>query len=227
SSLKLTPERTAIDISIRNGGDGTLNLIESPTNDSDGWLKVTAIDTDPDTGLGIYRVAINAANVTSDATTLAAQITVTSDANTLQIPVIAQLQDIPFAENAGTQYVLLLDSNRNALYQVDVDVSDGLYRFRFNNIPRGNYYVVTGSDINNDQTICEAGESCGEFPTLDNPRMIRVTESTTGTINMATGDASPQNYVPLATGLNFSTGYHVTIPQAGSVRRLNVINDTR
>jgi serine protease len=225
TSLNLTPDRTAVDINIRNGGDGTLSLPapEPISNDSGGWLQVTPVDVD-NNGLGRYRVAINSANVPPDATTLAAVITITTDVNTLQVPVIAQLQVIPFANNAGTQYVLLLDDSYQRQYGIEAQVSDGTYRFRFNNVAKGIYYLITGSDINNNNQICDPGESCGQYPTLDHPRIIEITADSIYFVTDESAPGGTVNATPSAAGLEFETGYHVTISSQNAAIQRSPVN---
>lgn len=214
ASLNLTTQRDSVDISVRNGGDGVVNVIEV-SNDSSGWLAVTALDADSH-GLGRYRVSIERSAIPPHASLLAAYITINTDVNNLQIPVIAQLQEIPFDESAGEQYVLLLNAERVAQYEVRAQQAQGYYRFRFDNIPPGRYYLVTGSDINHDDVICDPGESCGEFPTLDHPRMIEITAAPAATGNglAAVTQTNNSGSVTLTiAGPEFETGYHVAVPQ--------------
>ena len=39
----------------------------------------------------------------------------------------------------------------------------------------GEYTLVVGSDIDNDGIICDAGEACGAFPTLNDEQEILIT----------------------------------------------------
>ncbi|MBQ0729977.1 MAG: hypothetical protein KBT75_04725, partial [Oleispira antarctica] len=36
--------------------------------------------------------------------------------------------------------------------------------------------VSTGSDLDFDNVICDAGESCGQYPTLEQPKAITISE---------------------------------------------------
>ncbi len=40
-----------------------------------------------------------------------------------------------------------------------------MYVFEFPSVPAGDYNLVTGSDADHDGLVCDAGESCGGFPT--------------------------------------------------------------
>ena len=53
-------------------------------------------------------------------------------------------------------------------------LNNGIYSFDFEDVEEGPYYLVTGSDEDNDGVICEVGESCGYFPDLETPLSIDV-----------------------------------------------------
>ena len=50
----------------------------------------------------------------------------------------------------------------------------------------GSYIVFAGSDYNNDQFICDAGEACGAYPNLDSISTLIVSGNSTG-VNFFTG----------------------------------------
>jgi serine protease len=82
---------------------------------------------------------------------------------------------VGFSADAGTQFVLLVDEDtgENAAVQ-PVEASDGDYGFRFTNVPDGRYGIVAGSDNDWDGLICDAGETCGGYPTFANPQVIEI-----------------------------------------------------
>lgn len=99
---------------------------------------------------------------------------------TLEIPVIGQqLADLAL-RNAGRHFVLLVDPEPEGdifttVSQATVDVVDGQYQFSFrpddgveprflSEVPPGDYFLVAGSDLDNDGLICHAGEACAEYP---------------------------------------------------------------
>ncbi|MET4025829.1 serine protease [Marinobacter sp. MBR-99] len=139
----------------------------------------------------------------------------------LRIPVIAQLISDEQARNAGTHFVLLVDTTPDddgfywAEAQVAVEASEGSYRFRFdaddgeeprrlNEVSPGDYFLVAGTDIDGDGIICQPGEACAEYPisglreviTIEEGQSlldIRMTTSfTRPTISAATPDVLPR-----------------------------------
>jgi serine protease len=41
-------------------------------------------------------------------------------------------------------------------------------------VPQGEYRLYAGSDIDNDDNICGAGETCGAYPSLDNTVLLTI-----------------------------------------------------
>jgi serine protease len=87
---------------------------------------------------------------------------------------------------------------------VAVAPAAGAYAYEFsdvigakeNNVRAGSYLIVTGSDNDNDGFVCDAGEACGAFPTLD----------LLGAISFAAPEA----------GLDFGTSFRSAIQALGS-----------
>ncbi|MEP6133456.1 S8 family serine peptidase, partial [Marinobacter sp.] len=109
-------------------------------------------------------------------------VSYTSDVQrTLDIPVSGQRITDRQARDAGRHFVLLVrpEPNEQGLYDsvavAPVTVEDGQYRFTFlhadgteprpsNQVPAGTYLLVAGSDPDNDNILCQAGEACAEYP---------------------------------------------------------------
>ncbi len=91
-------------------------------------------------------------------------------------------QDI--SVDVGYQYILLIDAETNSVIkQWDGNALDGNYNFQFNNVVFASgqsFYIIAGTDLNNDGFICDAGEACGAYITLDQPKAITATDSHTG-----------------------------------------------
>lgn len=72
------------------------------------------------------------------------------------------------------QYVLLVDpdSMETLNWSLAELAADGSQPFRIENVPPGNYLLISGSDANNDFMVCDAGESCGYFQ--DGPEIVPI-----------------------------------------------------
>jgi serine protease len=106
----------------------------------------------------------------ADSETRRAEVTVTYDDDgtqrTLTIPVTQQTGDSLNDRNAGRHYVLLVSTgdDQETVQQQVVEADSGQYRFAFNDVPRGEYFLVAGTDTDNNGLICESGEACAEYP---------------------------------------------------------------
>lgn len=161
-----------------NVGNGPL-IVDAPVTDVP-WLSVTALDADPTTGLGRYRARVDRDRL-PDEGVFRGSIRFESDANPLTLGVRVQRTEEDLFPDTGHMHVLLLDdSGETARFETDLDTDRGSYTFRFEGVPAGRYLLVAGSDSDNDGFICDAGESCGVYPTLGLAEPIHLTEGMAG-----------------------------------------------
>jgi serine protease len=76
--------------------------------------------------------------------------------------------------NVGYLYVLLIDPTTYDTIQEARTTVDSGYTYTFNNVPKGSYIIAAGSDSNNDGYICDLGESCGGYLTLEKPTVLNI-----------------------------------------------------
>jgi serine protease len=165
-SLNFGLSQTRLSLRLNNNGSGNL-LIENITENSGGFLLIEG------NGLGDYLVRLNRGN--SRAGTYTATITIITNTNRVQIPVIWQVGDPNSTGDAGLHYILLIEPNTlETVTQTKAAIQNGVYSFRFENVPTGTYIIVAGTDFNNDGFICDLGEACGFFPTSEHPTPIEV-----------------------------------------------------
>ena len=157
---------------VLNGGGGEL-IVNPPTEDSGGWLSVTPAQVNAD-GTGSYTVAVRRDHLADGV--YSATMTFTSNADTISVSVIMQVANQLSVGSVGQQYVLLVkpDSGETVKDVAGQLQPDGSYTFTLSDIPAGTYQLFAGSDANNDLFICDAGESCGAYVTLDAPVTIEV-----------------------------------------------------
>jgi serine protease len=193
---------TTIEITALNITDtGVLNITGFSTSES--WLSVAPVSIDAE-GLGTYAVTVDRSGLTDGIYPPDAPATVNfqSDVNHVQILVIMQVSSIPLGSDAGFVYVLLLDAqtgnpagrcdNDLLAGQCSVSVVDGKYAFTFVDVPPGDYQVVAGTDADNDQFICDAGEACGAYGTVVQPLDITVIDADLGGIDFPIGHTAAE-----------------------------------
>ena len=161
---------TGLSLNLENSG-GDILTVNTLTDDAE-WLTVTQANVDVN-GNGSYTVAVSRAGLVEGTHT--ATITITSSANTVSVPVIMQVSSAPVPVDAGFQYVLLIDAEtEEVLDESEASAVNGRYFYSFNQVAEGSYLIISGSDSNNNTYICDAGESCGAYLTLDQPSEINV-----------------------------------------------------
>lgn len=165
---------TQIELALGNAGTGTLQV--TGISDDAPWLTVSALATDGSTGLGRYTVRVDRSGLATG--THAATISVGSSVNVLQIPVLVTVGTTGGSVDAGKQYVLLIDAaTSEVLDQDEMRITSGRYDYRFDDVPPGDYLIVSGTDSDDDGFICDDGESCGSFPELDLPTPLTISNA--------------------------------------------------
>jgi serine protease len=108
--------------------------------------------------------------------------------------------------NAGFLYLVLFDLEMNNSGQLELSPVDGVYDFKMTGIEAGDYYLIGGSDVDNDGYICEVGESCGAYPVYGQSEVITADRNISGldflaTINSGLSSSSITSLVMPAQGL--------------------------
>jgi serine protease len=151
--------------------------VTSITEDSGGWLSVEALAVD---GSGLGRYAVSVARNGLSAGTYAAAIQIDTSAGQTRVPVVMRVGG-PMTSDAGFHFVALVDAETlTPLDEIGVAADAGEYAFSFAHVPAGDYLLVAGTDLDNDGFICDGGEACGSYPTLDVATPIHVDTDFTG-----------------------------------------------
>lgn len=185
-SLNFDSATAAIDISLQNVSTGSLQL--NSITPSEPWLTVAPVSVDG-SNLGTYRVTVNRSGLADGI--YAGEISALSDINTVIISVVMSVGGA--GGDVGFIYLLLIDAESGDAIEVKTpSVSNGIYSFSFSNVAAGTYGLVAGTDADNDFVLCDSGEACGAYLTIDQPIAFDVTGS--------------------RSGLNFPIGYVVALP---------------
>jgi serine protease len=161
----------ALKITLRNNSGGGL-AVETIESDA-AWLTVP-----PASGLGDYTLRVDRSGLVEGS--YAATVTITSDVNVVQLPVIMQKSNQVLAGNVGHLYVRLIDPATGLIRQVEADAVNGAYTWRIAALPAGNYQLVAFTDADNDNKVCDPGEACGSYLTVDQPLLIEVQANLSG-----------------------------------------------
>lgn len=183
-------------LTVSNSGGGTLNA-NTPSVDVN-WITFTS--TVDAFGLGSYVVQVNRSGLADGDYT--ATITVTSNANTVTLPVTMHVRTIATPVNAlNSLWVILVNSTSGkTVASVNPTYSVAGYSYKFSAVPNGKYYVLAGTDLNNDQSVCTDVEACGSYTSLQNMRELNVSGASVTEVNFSAGfnfDASSSIFNPL------------------------------
>lgn len=156
-------------LAATNAGRGTLTVSSMTANQP--WISISPGAAGNNT-------------VTVDRTGLPAGvysgvITVTSNGGTATVSVQATVasQVTVVGGDVGRVYVLLVDpTTYNVVANVDATPDDG-YAFTLTGVPPGDYYLVAGTDLDDNLVINDDGEAYGAYPLSTDLSVIHVTKS--------------------------------------------------
>jgi serine protease len=213
SSLNFGISLNTLDITVANTGTNPLTISSVTVQNAAAapWLSVAAHSVDG-SGLGTYRATVNRTGL-NPGDSFSATIDVASNHGTAHVPVAMRVAPLSNSADAGFHYILLVDAQSlTAIAEVAEPATNGAYAYSFANVPQGDYLLIAGSDMDNNQLICDGGEACGSYPTLDLPAPITVDHDQTG---IDFGTAFRQS---LATGSNVKPAAVTGLP--GGIRRI-------
>lgn len=164
-------------IEIRAIGNDDIHVVDA-TTDAD-WLSIAPVDAGTD-GIGTYVVSVDPTDLEDG--TYRGFVRFSSDRETyIDIQVTMRVGEFVPVGNAGFLYVMLIDALTGDRAVLGLDALEGLYEYKFEGIPVGDYFLAAGSDIDNNDLVCNTGESCGYYPSLGDFTMIRVDTHKTDT----------------------------------------------
>jgi serine protease len=169
ATLSFGSTLSELEFTLSNTGGGELGGVQLSVDQP--WLRLTPVLTDAN-GLGRYRASVDRGALAPGV--YEGGITAVAASNSLAIRVLVGVTNGEDAE-LGTVYLLLFDPVADRVVaQADIFRDAGGYRYTLTNIPPGSYEVFAGTDLDNDLLICDAGEACGAFLTIEDPLLLRV-----------------------------------------------------
>ncbi len=166
-------------VRLSNLGTGSIQLLPGNISTSEVWLSVLPAAVDGN-GLGDYQLRVDRGSLSEGAYNATATFTPTDPGtNAVTISVTLQVPGANPQADAGLFYVIAVreDGSSEGSAAV-VAASNGEYSWVLNDLPPGSYRIVAGSDMDDDNFLCDAGESCGAYRTLDAAERIVVDPAT-------------------------------------------------
>ena len=95
--------------------------------------------------------------------------------------VLMEVAAVTGEPSAGKHYVLLVDPVTNdTLEQIEVLAEGSSVAYQFDGIAARDNILMSGTDLNNDQFICDPAEACGVYRVESAPVTIPVDGAETG-----------------------------------------------
>jgi len=187
------PARVSVQPSRVNLGTTSETLVElisegegepsSITVDTDvPWLTVEPFEVEPN-GLGSYRINVDRTSLEDSPGFYRGRALFTVDSDsTLTLEVFMEVGTVSTTGQLSRTYVLLIDQDdaEGTAYQavaLPTDTTNEEATFEITGVLPGRYSVVAGSDIDADGIICQLGEQCGAYPSLEREQIIEVTDT--------------------------------------------------
>lgn len=180
-------ETTEFELTALNDDEQALKVVEVSADRE--WITVDPVEDSTERGLGKYRVTVDA-RALGQGTFRGTVHAEADNGATARVGVSMQVTELEARgdEDAGLKYVQLRNASTASLVkETAVNADDGRYTFRFSDVDPGEYYVIAGTDNDNDGFICDAGEACGAYPTLDRIERFSVGAGQTVRRDFSTG----------------------------------------
>jgi serine protease len=160
TELNFSFEEQSLTFTVSNGGETSVAV--TGFSDDAGWLSVTQSNVDSQ-GLGEYQASVDRTNLEDGLYSANIQFIVSSG-KALNLPVKLQVSSqLISGGNAGLLYFLLFSSDQQLVDQLAIGTDTGDYAYQFLEIAEGDYFIITGSDHDNDKFVCDPGEVCGVY----------------------------------------------------------------
>ncbi len=186
ANIQLSPQQLNLgydatgEFSIINTGEVSASIVSITTNTS--WISVATKSIDSNK-LGTYQISINR-NGLSDGFYSGSVNFTTSIPSTLSLLVTINVGTGSNDSNIGNISVYLFDSSLTYVASVSItDIGGGRYSYSFENVAKGEYFVIAGSDIDYDKNICQLGENCGTYPVINAIEKVVIDENNLNNIN--------------------------------------------
>ena len=127
-------------------------------------------------GLGSYDVRVDRAQL-PETGSFSGRLVIGADTGGITVAVRVTQAPTDSRADAGRTFLIFVDPNAppDATFPADeLTAQNGFYAFQRTGVAPGDYEIYAGSDFDNDGVICEPGESCGIFPTLDDPTTLTI-----------------------------------------------------
>ncbi|MFT5150612.1 MAG: serine protease [Planctomycetota bacterium] len=169
---------TSSSIGISNFGAGVLSVNDptAATDDSGAWLSAERVAESPVVDSDTSHIEIEIDRSGLDDGTYSGSVSVATNGGNATINVTMIVSSVTTGASLDI-FVLAIDPvSFDTIAEATLNTT-GALSYSFTNLPAGEYIVVAGSDVDQDNFICDDGEPfCGIYPSLDQPGLLVLEE---------------------------------------------------
>ncbi|MEJ6682681.1 MAG: S8 family serine peptidase [SAR86 cluster bacterium] len=164
---------TERNITLFNAGTGALSVTAFTPSSS----RITVTPPSDAAGVGAYTLTLNRDGATAGQ--YMESISITSNGGNTVVNVQYEIPSInqQVAGSVGELYVFLIDWNSGEFTVQQYQSNAGQYEYRFTGVEPGVYFIIAGSDPDNDGFVGGSGEALGTYPNEDDPELIIANKS--------------------------------------------------
>jgi serine protease len=153
---------------IDNAGGGTLTV--NSVSDDASWLTVNTQAVDAN-GVGSYLVSVDRDALANG--THSASITFATSAGSINVPVRITKDASVQLNGVGPLWAIVWDPVTRTSVGGSLTPMSGISAsFNLGSVPAGEYQIYIGTDNDMDDRICDAGEACGAWLSLQQPTLF-------------------------------------------------------
>ena len=159
---------TERNITLFNAGTGALAISAFTPSSS----RITVTPPSNTDGVGAYTLILNRDGATAGQYMESVSITSNGGNAILNVQYEIPGANQETSGSVGELYVFLVNSNTDQSAQQQYQSNAGQYEYRFTDVEPGVYYIIAGSDPDNDGFVGGSGEALGIYPTEDDRVLI-------------------------------------------------------
>jgi serine protease len=173
--LDFSSTTTQLNISLNKVGSSALS-VTSLSADSATGLSYNSDASDVN-GFGAYTIFIDRTSIPTGEFSNAIYFNL-SDGDKVAVRLFYNVGTLRSRANIGKAFIGMYDASDNSLWGSLVADVNGSVSFTANDVPPGDYYILTSTDIDDDNTVCDFGELCEYYPRLsDTEQYFTVSDS--------------------------------------------------
>jgi subtilisin family serine protease len=194
---------TERNITLFNAGTGDLSIAAFTPSSS----RITVTPPSDSAGVGAYTLTLNREGATAGQ--YMESISIASNGGNSTVNVQYEIPSInqQIAGSVGELYVFLIDRNSGEITVQQYQPNAGQYEYRFTRVDPGVYFIIAGSDPDNDGFVGGSGEALGIYPTEDGQLLVIANKS--------------------FENLDFNVTYEIPLEAASATQRKSATKDTQ